>query len=199
MSYTEIYRFQKDGTAAAHAWVTNPWRGAMAIWQTMEQRHLRQYMPIYVQSKWWYHPHISKAELKKKLGYLPSRIGPGTNDAIEEIYDLADDPRIPMHERIVLYTTFDKMLVKKEEIPKVIDAFNLFIGETSLPVQAKILERLMERDDWIAVGWNQNSVVSSNWGNCGGYDEAADKEIPYNCLTMMDHKWLFDELRKNQK
>lgn len=194
MSYTEIFRFDKNGNAIDHAWVSNPWHGAMEIWKIMEQRHLPQYIPSYVREKIWYSAGMSSAALTKKLGYLPSRIGPGTCNAIEEIWALADNPSVSRHERIVLFTTFDNILVRKENIPQVIDAFRQFEGETTLEIQANILERLMDRNDFIAVGWNQSSVNSDSWGSRGGYDEEHQKEIPYNCLTMQQHEWLFDEL-----
>lgn len=194
MSYTEIFRFGTNGDAIIHAWVSNSWQGAVAIWKIMEERYLPPYIPPYVRNKIWYTPGMSPIMLKKRLGSLPSRIGPGTGNAMEEIWNLVDNPRIPLHERIVLFTTLDDILVKKENIPQVIDAFRKFEGETTLNIQANVLEHLMARNDFIAVGWNQNSVNTNSWECRGGYDKQTNKELPYNCLSMQQHQWLFEEL-----
>ena len=52
---------------------------------------------------------------------------------------------------------------------------------------------MLSSDNCIAVGWNQTSVNGDTWKNYGGYDEEKDECIPYNCLTMNKHWYLFDE------
>lgn len=163
MSYTELFGFDRKGNAYPQAEVENAWRGAMAIWNIMEKRHLPP-AP--------YSRLMNPVEAKK-------------------IWGLYADKRVPMHERIVLLSTMDKCLVKKEDFPRLIEAFRKFEGDTSLPEQADILETMMADDDCIAVGWNQTTVSASHWSR---YDEDADDEIPYNCLTGEDHFWLFDDL-----
>lgn len=108
---------------------------------------------------------------------------------------LADRSDVSDVDRICLFTTFDNCLVKKDDIPKVIEVFRLFKGETSLKEQADILEQMYVDDDCIAVGWNQTSVNGDTWVNLGGYDEDNDESIPYNCLTGTKHYWLFDEMK----
>lgn len=198
MSYTEIYAFDKEGNAFLADEVHNAWRGAMAIWDILENKYLPPYIPNYIKSCYWYRPNITKEELKTFLGYEPKRTTPsfGSDNPTKEIWELADNPEIPINERIVLFTTFDNCLVKKENIGRVIKAFREFEGETSLKEQADILERLSKNENVIAVGWNQMSVCADTWSNCGGYDEEKDKCIPYNCLTGDKHYWLFDELEE---
>lgn len=175
MSSTIIYGFNKEGEPFFLGATKNAWRGGMAIWRELEKRHLPPYYVRY-----------------DKI-YPISRLAAFSDeDAAKEIWDLAKRKDIPLHERIVLHTTFDYCLVKAEDIPKVIDAFRKFGGTTSLPEQADILEKLPEGT--IAVGWNQTSVAADDWSNKGGYDEENDEPIPYNCLTMNEHYWLFDEL-----
>ncbi len=166
MSSTIIYGFNKEGNTFFFDETKNAFRGAWATWREMEIRHLP---PTFM--------GISRTTNPEK---------------VKEIWNLADRKDIPLHERIVLHTTFDKCLVKAEDIPKVIDAFRKFGGTTSLPEQADILEKLPEGT--IAVGWNQSSVNCDDWSGQGGYDEENDEAIPYNCLTMNEHYWLFDEL-----
>lgn len=163
MSYTEFYGFDRSGDAYPCAAVKNAWRGAMAVWRIMEGRHLPP-----VPCSRLMNPREAKA-----------------------VWKLCDDKGVPEHERIVMLSTMDKCLVKKENLARLIEAFRKFEGDTSLPEQADILEDLLADDNCIAVGWNQTSVNASAWSR---YDEEADEENPYNCLHEEDHFWLFEVL-----
>lgn len=201
MSCTEIYAFDKAGNAGLFGETGNSWRGAMAVWRIMEARHLPQYIPEHVKHMSRYRPGMTSAELEGMIGYRPSRISapPGPEDPTKEIWELADNPKIPRHERIVLFTTFDNALVRREHFQEVIDAFRAFGGITSLPEQAEILEKMLLQKSIIAAGWNQTSVNGDTWANAGGYDEETEEEIPYNCLTGTRHYWIFDEIDAEAK
>lgn len=175
MSYTEIYAFDKEGNAHLYGKIQNAWRGAMAVWRTMEERYLPPYQ-------------MHGIKTSRTLGGIFG----GKNPAME-IWKLADSLKVPIDERIVLHTTFDKCLVKKEHLHCVIDAFNRFDGDTSLQLQAQILEQMEKDPDIIAVGWNQTSVIADTWSNYR-YDDVIDAPMPYNCLTGQDHYWLFEQL-----
>ncbi len=144
---------------------------------------------------------LTPAELEEMIGYRPSRTSapPGPEDPTKEIWELADNPKIPRHERIVLFTTFDNALVRREHFQEVIDAFRAFGGTTSLPEQAEILEKMLLQESIIAAGWNQTSVNADTWANAGGYNEETEEEIPYNCLTGTRHYWIFDEIDAEAK
>ena len=191
MSYTEIYAFGKDGNAYLLGMVKNSWGGAVAVWNKLEKKYLSPWIPDYVKATCWYSPGMSYDEIISFLGYTPTRL---TSDLLmQEIWDLGQNPNVDMTDRIVLYTTYDDALVKRENIRKVIDAFAAFDGSTNLQQQASILESALKDDNIIAVGWNQTSVCADNWANYGGVDEN-DDDIPYNCLTGDRHFWIFDEL-----
>ena len=97
MAYITIYRFRRNGYAAEHAWIANPWQGAIAIWQALEQRYLTPYIPEYIQRKWWYRPGMSREDLQKHLGSIPSRTGGISSvNAIQEIWDLVDNVYIEL-------------------------------------------------------------------------------------------------------
>ena len=198
MSYTEIYAFDLEGNAHEAGEVHNAFRGGMAVWKIMEKRHLPPFIPNYVKACNWYYPGITAEEVKRRLGYEPNRAtcyeGKGEEPA-QAIWDLCDNPEVPLHERIVMYTTFDYCLVKKENIGRVVDAFRAFDGDTSLKEQADILEKLAESPEIVAVGWNGTSVNVAFWITGGGCDEDGES-IPYNCLTGDKHFWLFDELNE---
>lgn len=195
MSYTEIYAFKRDGDAELYSEVKNAWRGAMAVWREMEDRYLPPYIPRYVYACNWYRSDMSTEEIIAHIGFKPSRCTAFSGDDTREIWNLADDSRVPKEDRIVLSTTFDGVLVKKENIPVVIAAFRSFGGETSLPEQADILQRIFDDPNYIAVGWNQTSVNADTWTNCF-YDEETGEDLPYNCLEDKDHWWLFEEKKE---
>ena len=194
MSYTEIYAFNQAGNAYLYGEVKNAWAGAVAVWRILEERYLPPYIPKWVKETSWYHPDLSFAEISSHLGYAPTRLSPYCDQS--EIWNLGQNSDVAIEDRIVLYTTYDKPLVKKEDLPKVIDAFRRFDGQTNLSAQADILEKAYNDPDVIAIGWNQTSISADHWGNYGGYDEVNDCSIPYNCLTGTDHFWIFgpDEL-----
>lgn len=198
MSCTELYAFDKTGNAKLFDTVHNAWRGGMAVWRIMEERHLPLCIPDFVKRSWWYYPEMDEDEIIKRLGLKPSRLALSDSKSMEEIWELADNKNVPIIERVVMYTTFDGALVKRENFSEVITAFREFDGETSLPEQADILEKMLAQNDIIAAGWNQTSVNLDTWDNIGGYDESAEKYIPYNCLTGNQHFWVFDKFKEEK-
>lgn len=74
----------------------------------------------------------------------------------------------------------DKVIVFKEDIPKLIVAFNAFPGETSIKDQAIAIQQILETDeDFIAIAWNQTSVNCDVWQ-------------PYNLNKQTEHWNLFE-------
>lgn len=195
MSYTEIYGFKKDGTAFLAGEIKNAWRGAPAIWGILEERYLPPYIPDYIKYCNWYREDMSYEEIVERNGFQPTRNSSppfGEHNPMKEIWDLNQREDISWPDLIALYTTYDNALAKRENFKAIIDAFDTFEGKTSLPEQARVLERLLADEDCIAVGWNQTSVNADNWCNIGEPDEDGDA-TPYNCLTGDQHFWIFDE------
>ena len=151
MSYIEIFKFDKQGNSERIGEVKNSWRGSPAIWEIMGSKYCGH--------------GASMFDIEK----------------MREIWNLVDNSDVPTNERIVLFTTLDKCLVKRENLGKVINAFREFVGETSLSEQADILQELLSDNDCIAVGWHQNSISCEQW-------------FDYNCLKDTGHYWLFDDL-----
>ena len=121
MSQTIIFAFDKDGASKEYGYTKNAWRGAMTVWDIMGKRHLGIGASIFNES------------------------------AMQKIWDLMDDKKVPMNERIVMGTTLDRCLVKNEDISKVIIAFREFDGDTSLKEQADILQEIYDSGDYVAV------------------------------------------------
>lgn len=155
MSYIEIFKFDRNGDSESYGIVKNTWLGAMQVWDILG---------------------------KKYCGHGASMVD---IEQMKPIWNLVDNKSIPTEERIVLFTTLDRCLVKKEDIPKIVDAFRKFGGNTNLNEQADILDSLYEETDCIAVGFHQNSVSCEQW-------------FGYNCLHKKDHFWLFDELLESE-
>lgn len=194
MSATEIFAFDKEGNASLYANAKNAWRGAMAVWGELESRYLPPYIPDHVQHRNWYKPGMTASEIAARLGYAPSRLTtyPLTDNPLQEIWDLYNSPDVTERDKIVLATTFNDVLVKSADLPRVIDAFVSFGGETNLPEQAQILREILSADKYIAVGWNQTSVNGDTWDNYYYNSDTGETE-PYNCLTGDKHWWLFSE------
>lgn len=110
----------------------------------------------------------------------------------EKLWKMADKGRLKDFENTTLKSTFDNVVVWKEDIPKLIAAFKEFeekYPNSSLWEQAKIIEDdIINDEDMIGVCWNQTSVNRNPWRE--GYDEETDEPIPYNVLKGNRHWFL---------
>lgn len=185
MSYTEIYKFKKNGDAELFAEVKNAFRGAMAIWVNIEKRYLPKYVPEWA------------------MGDTSQDYSRTSNiDDIKEIWDLFSNDKISVTDKIVLGTTFDNVIVMKEDLPKIIESFRNFEGETSLKEQADLIETAYKNDDdLIAVAWNQTSVIGDAWetDEFGVDENGLQYYVPYNLFKHDKHWNLFDVKKTNLK
>lgn len=184
MSYTEIYKFTKSGKAKMIGEVKNAWRGAMAIWNTMEGRYLPPFIPDWAK-------RLEGEWLDKKYHRFATASSEDPS-AMKEIWALFGDARVPIPERIVLGATFDKVVVMKKDIPNLIGAFRNFNGDTSLNEQADIIEGVMNDNNLIAIAFNQTSVSEGDWAYSGGVDSKGENK-PYNILKQKEHWNLFED------
>lgn len=155
MSCIEIFKFDENGDSEIFGEVNNAWRGSMRVWDILGEKYCGHGASIF------------------------------DMEQMKAIWNLMDDKTVTHDEKIVLCTTFDKCLVKKEDIPKVIDAFRKFEGNTNLNEQADVLESLYEEPNCIAVGFHQNSISCEQW-------------FDYNCIQDKEHFWLFDDLKESE-
>ena len=190
MSYTSIYAFNTKGETDSSAHIQNAFRGCFAVWKILEEKYLPPFLR-YVPDG------MSIDEHGKCFGYRPSRVtalptGPNYDDcsAQKEIWGLFNSPLLSRAEKIVLGTTFDRVVVKIEDVAEVIEAFRAFGGDTNLPEQAEALENILAQGKFIAVAWNQTSVCESPWYT---WDEETEDTTPYNLNTGEDHYFIFDE------
>lgn len=186
MSSTEMVYFTKDGFAHHGTDIQNAWRGAMAVWHFIEEKYLPPFKPSFVVP--------FSEDIESLLGYQPMRSNASVmeGEPIREVWQLYHDERISKIDKIVLGTTFDRALVKKEDFPELIQSLRDFEEDGSFKEQADVIERWLSNDDIIAVGWNQTSVTNNQWTQAH-YNEPEDEYLPYNCLTEENHFWIFDD------
>ncbi|ENR6356160.1 hypothetical protein ACEWL8_001976 [Listeria monocytogenes] len=96
-------------------------------------------------------------------------------------------------ENVVLGSTFDNVIVKKEDIQLLITAYEKYIDEfdgSNLGLQIEIFRQIENEADAIGIAWCQTSVCDDLWDF--GYDEEKDELIPYNIYKGDNHWFLFD-------
>ena len=180
MSYSEIYSFDKKGFAHFYGEVHNANAGSLAVWKLIEEKYLPSiddpYWKIITHGDYVSRVFISLCDSKSK--------------AINEVWNLAEnDSPLTEDERIVMKTTFDKTLVKKEHLPGVIRAYENFEGVTNLKEQAEILKKALQDPDIIAIGFSIS--LTDGWTDRGLPDpDDSDERLPYNIFTQNDHQFL---------
>ena len=200
MSTTVIHGFGMDGICTGDITeASNAWRGAIAVWKLLEKKYLPPYRPMFVPD------YVKDDEIEEYLGHESSRLYAFSDSgAMKDIWDLIENGKVSLTDKIVLGTTLDYVLVRRENIPNVIEAFEAFDkeheGMTNLKEQADGLRAFYEDEEVSAVGWNQTSVNGDDWSNAGEmtYDGNGGMDRkPYNFNTGNKHWWLFDELNKS--
>jgi hypothetical protein len=117
----------------------------------------------------------------------------GLLSGFNQLWKMADTGKLLDFENVVMKSTFDDVIVKKENIPALLTAFREYdnhFPNSSLLEQAEIIEKeILNDDEMLAVCWNQTSVNCNPWTE--GYDEETEEEIPYNILNGERHWSLF--------
>lgn len=179
MSYTEIVAF-KNGKACDVKEIQNAWRGAMSVWMLMDESHLP--------------PYYASWDPAKKVSRASAMMDP---NAMKQVWELANNENVPIDERLVMGTTFDKALVKRENLTRLIEAFKNFDktypDKSSMLEQSEILESFLEDEEIDVVGWNQTSVSENPWFT---WNEDKEEYVPYDINTMEEHWFLMDDFKE---
>lgn len=176
MSTTQLSGLTRDA-AFRIGETQNSWRGAMAIWKLLEKKYLPPYYPEWA------------VDLNGSYTRTLS------SETMKPIWDLVNSDKVSFMDKVVLCTTFDWVLVRRENINVVLEAFGNFEGETSLKEQAEIIQAaIQEYPKIVAIGWNQTSVNQDNWLDYY-YEEENDERISYNLEKDKKHWFLFDDLK----
>ena len=170
MSSTELYKILMNGDVVFHARFGNSNRGSSLVWGNMGERYLGD-------------------------GHYLSHCGfcrdPKYNE--ETFWNLIGQKKIPVEERIVLASTYDFVIVKKENLPRLIEAMRYYgtayRDPGHIPQQADALRELLS-EDILGVCWNQTSINCDVWEyqyEYDGYgDEKGDTGRPFN-IYVDDH------------
>jgi len=111
-----------------------------------------------------------------------------SKECMKNVWNLAGNKDVSIADKVVLFTTFDRYIIKKEDIPTVVECFKQKgYKDTSLSEQAEVIQSLYENDDCIAVGWNQNSINYNTW-------DTFHNGKPYNIFKGKEHHYIFDEI-----
>lgn len=169
MSYTTIYKVPEKGEIENYAEFKNAWRGALNVWTEMAKRYLgMEMLPMF-----------------REGGMRP-------------VWDLSEDPEIPENDRIVMASTFDNVMVEREDLPRLVEAYRDFATRFepgSLLEQAEVLEKLAADPTCFAVCWNQTSVNSDTWMKPEGDPDIEDdyRLRMYDISKDNGHWFLFED------
>lgn len=100
------------------------------------------------------------------------------------------------YEDVLLGSTFDNVLVLKENFDQLICNFEKYLAvypNSNFGQQIEVIQVMKRDDDVIGVAWCQTSVANTLWDF--RYDEEEDKTIPYNIFKGDKHWNLFEELK----
>ena len=113
------------------------------------------------------------------------------------VWNLAKDFHLPLSHRIVLLATFDNVMIRKENLPRfvqAVDDYSKQFDPGTLPEQCFKLGELVVDPTCYAVCWNQTSV------NCDAWEVERETDVDGEPLYEMydvshdsDHWFLFDE------
>ena len=138
MSYTEINFFYKNGNVKYVEETHNSFRSGWTIWKRMAEKYLPNH---------------------------PNGFSLHNDDLIwKKLEELAKSKHLmEKNDRITLISSFDWAVVYKKDFQRLIDAFEYFDTDSSLPKQAEIIKHFMQDENCIAVSWNQTSVNENHW------------------------------------
>lgn len=100
------------------------------------------------------------------------------------------------YEDIVLGSTFDHVIVLKENFDELIESFKKYFDAyptSNFDEQIEIINSMAADENIIGVAWCQTSVVDDLWNY--DYDEEQDEIIPYNIFKGDGHFNLFDDIK----
>lgn len=181
MSYTTVHKVPESGEITEGFEIQNAWFGAMYVWEKL----------------YWQYLHLG-AKDEFSFGMMMGRDLDKPN-SLKMVWDLYKQPkRIAEDDRIVLGTTFDKAMVKRENLPRLIEAFEGFIRRygtnPNLDKQVIAYETLAKDETCYAVCWTQTSVAGDAWLV---YEKDKDDHRGYDISRDTGHWFLFDETGMN--
>lgn len=170
MSRTEIYAVAPEtGDVELEAEISNSWRGAMLIWTTLAEKY---------------------GITNPGEGHMLMLREP----LLQQLWGLSVDDRLAWWERVILLTTFDRVVILRDDFGRLIEAceqWSANVGDAgSIPEQGGCF-RLIEHHErpFRGICFNQTTVSQSHWWR---YADGDDEGRPYNVDVDTDWWSLFD-------
>lgn len=119
----------------------------------------------------------------------------------DKVWKLADSDRLTDEEKITLWSTFDRSLVRVSEIPMLIRAYEAFLRKypphehyvCHLPKMIEELKTVHDNpENIVAIGWYGMSVGDNPWSK---YDEDKGADVDYDITIGTEHHFLGDFLK----
>ncbi|RPJ40055.1 MAG: hypothetical protein EHM35_00165 [Planctomycetaceae bacterium] len=166
MSRTTIYLVPKSGPVRVFREFSNAFRGAWLVWDSMAKRYLG-------------------------LDAVEYMIA----DNLQPVWDLWKDRAVPEAHRIVMASTFDAVMVKRENLERLAAAFDQYAMDFAdpghIPAEAAAVRELAGMDECFAVCWQQTSVSADVWRV---WMPEVEDSRPYDVSIDNEHWFLFDAL-----
>ena len=170
MSCTEMYIVDKDGNVVPHKEFHNSHRGSMMVWR----------------------------QIANSMGFEGFTFL--TGDRMQKVWDMWQDKSAPLSHRIVMASTFDNVMVQRENLPRLIQAIEEYsktFDPGNLFSQCLSLKELVDDKDVQAVCWTQTSVNCDTWWVASETDD--DDMRRHNINRDSGHWFLFDRLENGEE
>lgn len=169
VSYTTLYKVPESGEIELAGEFHNSHRGAMLVWMLMSEAYLHRPFSL-------------------------------SNDvqSAKPTWNLWKNPDVRLSDRIVMASTFDKIMVKRENIPRLVQAIEDYsrrFDPGTLLKQACILKELASDETCFAVCWNQTSVCADAWYVPGETDDEEWRPFDLSRDHDYGHWFLFEDHR----
>jgi hypothetical protein len=177
-----MYKVDSNGDVHLYQEFTNAFRGVWLVWSEMCERYTDKKVAVLMMEQYkWREP------------------GEEIKGGMQQVWDLWKDESIPESHRIVMGSTFDNVMVRRENFGRLVAAIEEYAKEFNpgtLVEQARAIEKMGAEEDTLAVCWNATSVNASPWQVCEENPEDEDwpEYRPYNILTEDKHWFLFERL-----
>lgn len=182
MSSTELLIFYKKKWCLFEEY-HNSYKGAFLLWEEL-----------------W-----NKFFSDESFPYLPS------DERLEKLWRLDQDPRLSRDLKILLCSTFDHFLIKRENIPRFIEAIKNAIKNDELndfghfSSYARDLENfLKKKEKFKAIGWIQTTVCDDVWmefedKKCRCCGDVKTIKRKYDLSKDKKHRFVFEHLNQLEK
>jgi len=181
MSYTTLYKVSQTGKIKTYRDYRNAFRSAWLVWDTMSKLY---------------------------LGRDAIEFTLSGDRSLQPVWDLWKDPNVHESHRIVMASTFDRVMVRRENLDRLVLAYDAYADAVEDPghilEMAHALRELAQDEDCLAVCWQQTSVSEDLWiipVTCPTCGQDMDESRPYDINLDNNHWFLFeafDNLKGNE-